>query len=122
MVDRACDTAGWCRGGPAKSTERLRRPGPLPDIDRPGDLLSSVAAERREPLTDEDAPAVPACGGPAPLHADLEQVRPVDLVQPRLDLHLRQGDVEALADELLDPLEVVGVVADEDWGGWVVGS
>src|SRR2546426_3280994 len=38
----------------------------------------------------------------------------VQLVQARLDFHLRQRDVELLADELLDPLEVRLVVADED--------
>src|SRR5258708_34218723 len=90
-------------------------------MDRPDGLLPSVTAERREALTDEDVPAVLPCGGAPPLDADLEQVRPVDLVQPRLDLYLWQRDVEALADELLDPLEVVGVVADEDRVGWLWG-
>src|SRR5258708_18691821 len=54
-------------------TTLFRSPGPLPDIDGPDDLLSSVATERREALTDEDVPAVLACGGAPPLDADLEQ-------------------------------------------------
>jgi hypothetical protein len=42
----------------------------------------------------------------APLDAEREQVVAIEDLQPRLDLHLRNGDVERFADQLTDALEV----------------
>src|SRR5438309_2151736 len=80
--------------------------------------FDAYAARRRspsrEPLTDEGVAARPAHGRGAPRDAEGEEVGAVQLVQPRLDLDLRERDVELLADELLDPLEIRLVVADEN--------
>src|SRR5437667_170696 len=51
---------------------------------------------------------------PAPADADGLERGALDILEPGLDLHLGQRDVERLPDELLDPLEVPRVVPDED--------
>src|SRR5207244_4240590 len=70
----------------------------------------------RDALADQNVAArgEPARRRAAPRDAEGEEVGAVQLVQARLDFHLRQRDVELLSDELLDPLDVRLVVADED--------
>jgi hypothetical protein len=65
-------------------------------------------------LTDEDVLLVAHGSRSAPPDPDLKEIRPAHLIQTRFDLDLRERDVELLANELLDPLQVRLVVADED--------
>src|SRR5213076_560567 len=77
-----------------------------------GDASSRRLKPPGKPLTDESVAARTAEGRGAPGDPEGEEVSPVQLVQPRLDFHLRERDVELLADELLDSLEIRLVVSD----------
>jgi hypothetical protein len=58
----------------------------------------------------------------APLDADLLQGAPVENLHARLDLHLGDRDVDRLADELSDLLDVRPIESEEERVGWPVGA
>src|SRR5438105_5251105 len=72
-----------------------------------------VADGAREAPADEHGLVVVRHAAAAPLDAQREEIVARQDLHARLDLHLWQRDVELLADQRLDPLEVGRVVADE---------
>src|SRR5207245_2293119 len=76
-----------------------------------------------EPAADQDRVLVALEDtATAPLDADGEEIVAVEDLHPRLDLHLWERDVELLADQRLDPLQVSLVVPDEDRVRGLVGA
>src|SRR5215467_3970173 len=80
-----------------------------------GHDLASGSQHALEALADDGGLLVDVAGArTAPLNADALVGAPIENLHPRLDLDLGQRYVEALADQLLDALDVSLVVADED--------
>src|SRR5215467_11302752 len=94
----------------------------LQDARLAGHEEAIVGVQRAlEALADHGGVLVDVAGArTAPLDADALVGTPVENLHPRLDLDLGQRDVEALADQLLDALDVSLIVADEDAIGRLV--